>query len=155
MSRACKEHAASLGLDPAILRFNGVNAQVCPAGWKRLARASGWRGLCWWFQLLANNFAPRHATPAGLLLQLSQQPLAHVLRPTCSDAHAPSRPAQEPVKYEVLAFLRGEGPRPRRTAAVIMEVFGQVRRGNGTGLWEGWPSPAAVCAQSSLALALS
>ncbi|KAI7844182.1 hypothetical protein COHA_002317 [Chlorella ohadii] len=58
VARACKEHAASLGLDPDILRFNGVNAQ-------------------------------------------------------------------EPVKYEVLAFLRGEGLRPRRTAMAILELFAQ------------------------------
>lgn len=34
---------------------------------------------------------------------------------------------QEPLKYEVLAFLRGEGPRPRRTAQAIMELFAKVR----------------------------
>jgi len=37
-------------------------------------------------------------------------------------------PAQEPVKYEVLAFLRGEGLRPRRTAMAILELFAQVGR---------------------------
>lgn len=31
VAQACKAHAAALGLDPAILRFNGVNAQVWTA----------------------------------------------------------------------------------------------------------------------------
>ena len=29
---------------------------------------------------------------------------------------------QEPVKYEVLAYLRGEGPRPARRALAILET---------------------------------
>lgn len=34
VAQACREHAASLGLDPAVLRFNGVNAQVNAPTWE-------------------------------------------------------------------------------------------------------------------------
>ena len=52
VAQACREHAASLGLDPTVLRFNGVNAQV------RGGQAGGasWRGAL---------FAGRKLAPVG------------------------------------------------------------------------------------------